>query len=143
MLWVQQRVRNNDLDLYYVLGDRNPADIFTKPNIPQERTESLLSSMGCVFVAGRPESAPTLRKEGGTNVFSLRQLQSVSRHGSPLATGAAKLWADEEEALDHTCDSVASYTVVSSIRRLRSHQCIAMKSKWIWRSLKSGSVRTF
>ena len=31
MLWVQQRVRNNDLDLYYVPGDHNPADIFTKP----------------------------------------------------------------------------------------------------------------
>ena len=69
MLWVQQRVRNNDLDLYCVPGDRNPADIFTKPNIPYERMDSLLRSMGCMFADGRPESAPLLRKEKGTNAF--------------------------------------------------------------------------
>ena len=71
MLWVQQRVRNNDRDLYHVPGNRNPADIFTKPNIPHERMESLLRSMGCVFKDGRPESAPSLRKEGGTKAFCL------------------------------------------------------------------------
>ena len=37
MLWVQQRVRNNDLDFCSVPGEKNPADIFTKPNIPQAR----------------------------------------------------------------------------------------------------------
>ena len=71
MLWVQQRVRNNDLDLYYVPGDRNPIDIFTKPNIPPARMDSLLELMGCTFAEGRPASAPTLRTEGGTKAFSL------------------------------------------------------------------------
>ena len=52
MLWVQQRVRNNDLDLYYVPGVRNPADIFTKPNIPPARLDSLLELMGCIFRYG-------------------------------------------------------------------------------------------
>ena len=52
MLWVQQRVRNNDLDLYYVPGEKNPADIFTKPNIPQARMESLLHGMGCRYADG-------------------------------------------------------------------------------------------
>ena len=65
MLWVQQRVRNNDLDLYYVPGEKNLADIYTKPNIPQQRMESLLECMGCVFAIGRPEGAPSLRTEGG------------------------------------------------------------------------------
>ena len=55
MLWVQQRVRNNDLDLYYVPGEKNPADVFTKPNIPQSRMDSLLGSMGCKYQDGRPE----------------------------------------------------------------------------------------
>ena len=73
MLWVQQRVRNNDLDLYYVPGEKNPADVFTKPNIPQTRMDSLLRCMGCGFSAGRPESAPELKREGGTNVFMVRR----------------------------------------------------------------------
>ena len=30
IMWIQQRVRNNDLDLYKVAGEKNPADIFTK-----------------------------------------------------------------------------------------------------------------
>ena len=73
MFWVQRRVRNNDLDLYYVAGEKNPADIFTKPNIPQARMDCLLKSMGCEFREGRPACAPELRKEGGTNVFTVRQ----------------------------------------------------------------------
>ena len=60
MLWVQQRVRNNDLDVYYAPGEKNPADIFTKPNIPQPRVDSLLHSMGCHYIGGRPSSAPEL-----------------------------------------------------------------------------------
>ena len=79
MLWVQQRVRNNDLDLYYLPVDRNPADIFTKPSIPQDRVGSLLSSMGCSFAFGKPEAAPTLRKEGGTNTFVLQKTSGISR----------------------------------------------------------------
>ena len=84
-MWVQQRVRNNDLDLHYVPGDKNPADIFTKPNIPHERMESLLRSMGCAFTAGRPKSAPTLRTEGGTKVLMLKH---------------RRRWSDEEEQLE-------------------------------------------
>ena len=85
MLWVQQRVRNNDLDLYYVPGEKNPADIFTKPNIPQARMESLLHCLGCEFQEGRPASAPELRREGGTRVFT------VSAHQKPHSQGQSSL----------------------------------------------------
>lgn len=73
ILWVQQRVRNNDLDVYYVPSDKNPADIFAKPNIAQARMESLLKHMGCEFRTGRPLSAPELRREGGTNIFIMKR----------------------------------------------------------------------
>ena len=63
MLWVQQRVRNNDLDFYYVPGEKNPADVFMKPKIPQAKMDSLLWNMGCRYTDGRPESAPELRKD--------------------------------------------------------------------------------
>ena len=112
MFWVQQRVRNNDLDLHYVPGDHNPADIFTKPNIPKERMESLLNSMGCVFQSGRPEAAPTLRKEGGTNVFALQRAVIGPRPGNLLASRMPRLWSDEDEELDGACDTAASYVVI-------------------------------
>ena len=94
MLWVQQRVRNNDLDLYYVPGDKNPADVFTKPNIPHERMDSLLRSMGCTFSAGRPASAPSLRREGGTNAFSLQH--TTMRTAFPREKSSLR-WADQDD----------------------------------------------
>ena len=30
IMWIQQRIRNNDLDLYKVDGEENPADILAK-----------------------------------------------------------------------------------------------------------------
>ena len=30
LMWIQQRIRNHDLDLYKVLGEENPADLMTK-----------------------------------------------------------------------------------------------------------------
>ena len=40
-MWVQQRVRCGDVDFYFISGDNNPADIFTKASILSERMESL------------------------------------------------------------------------------------------------------
>ena len=103
MLWVQQRVRNNDLDLYYVPGEKNPADVFTKPNIPQSRMDSLLSSMGCEYQEGRPESAPELRREGGTKTFALSDPAPASAHASMVRSnlqhvGIGARWADMEDS---------------------------------------------
>ena len=68
-MWIQQRIRNHDLELYKVLGEENPADIFTKSSIPQDRMEKLLEYLGCRFEGGRAESAPKLRREGGMKTF--------------------------------------------------------------------------
>ena len=43
IMWIQQGVRNNDLDLYKIAGERNPADILTKADIPKERMENFLN----------------------------------------------------------------------------------------------------
>ena len=73
IMWIQQRIRNHDIDLYKVLGEENPADLMTKASIPADRAEHLLELMGCVFEGGRPESAPTLRREGGVKTFLLQR----------------------------------------------------------------------
>ena len=65
-------------------GEKNPADVFTKPDIPQARTESLLQCMGCEFQSGRAETAPTLRTEGGTKTFSLVDSKSGA---NPVVAG--------------------------------------------------------
>ena len=71
IMWIQQRVRNHDIDLYKVLGEENPADLMTKAGIPFDRIAHLIRLMGCEFQDGRPGSAPTLRTEGGTKAFAV------------------------------------------------------------------------
>lgn len=70
IMWIQQRVRNGDLDLYKVSGEENPADILTKAEIPRERMEKLLEKLNCRFEEGRAASAPRLRAEGGKKFFA-------------------------------------------------------------------------
>jgi len=60
-LWVQQAVRQKRIDLRKVLGEKNPADIFTKHSLTRERLSKLVSQFACHFAGGRPESAPQLR----------------------------------------------------------------------------------
>lgn len=42
VLWIQQRIRNGDLDLYKILGEEDPADILTKASIPEGRMTKLV-----------------------------------------------------------------------------------------------------
>ena len=93
MLWIQQRVRNNDSDLYYVLGDSKPADIFTKPNIPKAKMDSLLKSMGRTFVSGSSSWALALRTEGGKKLFSA----SSSPCGLVPGGLGGRRWADLDD----------------------------------------------
>ena len=71
VMWIQQRVRNNDIDLYKIAGEKNPADLLTKADIPRDRAELLLKLMSCEFEGGRAASAPKLRTEGGKKLFSV------------------------------------------------------------------------
>ena len=73
LMWIQQRIRNHDLDLYKILGEENPADLMTKAGFPQDRADHLLRLMGCRFAEGRPETAPEFRREGGTKAFAVHR----------------------------------------------------------------------
>ena len=83
-MWIQQRVRCGDLDLYKIGGDNNPADIFTKASIPSDRMEKMLTEMGCTWADGRPATAPALRQEGGT-----RRSSTPGHSGSTTWSGNA------------------------------------------------------
>ena len=58
-LWVQERVRSGDFELLKVLGTNNPADMLTK-HITREQLVKHSTCLGCKFVGGRPDSAPSL-----------------------------------------------------------------------------------
>ena len=77
-LWVQQRVRAGDFELYKVPGERNPADLFTKFGLPPDRIEMLLQLLGCHFAEGRPASAPSLKIEGGLRIFQIDSAGAVT-----------------------------------------------------------------
>ena len=62
-MWIQQAVRTGRVDLRKVLGDVNPADLFTKHSLSRERLKKLVSIFNCQFCGGRAASAPLLRKE--------------------------------------------------------------------------------
>ena len=62
-LWIQQAVRTGRVDFRKVLGDVNPADLFTKHSLSRERLANLVSIFNCQFCGGRAASAPLLRKE--------------------------------------------------------------------------------
>ncbi len=62
-LWIQQAVRTGKVDLRKVLGEVNPADLFTKHSLSRERLKGLVALFGCHFRRGRAESAPKMRTE--------------------------------------------------------------------------------
>ena len=64
-LWIQQRLRAEDLELRKVRGEVNPADLFTKHLNSNERTTELMALFGCYFRTGRADSAPKLRPQQG------------------------------------------------------------------------------
>ena len=71
LMWIQQRIRNEEMDLCWLPGDKKSADVFTKPTITAEKSDEIMEQLSCKFVGGRPKTAPTLRKEGGSKVFSI------------------------------------------------------------------------
>ena len=56
-LWVQERIRNGDLELLKVLGTENPADCFTK-YLDRGALDKAIAKMNLEFRDGRPASAP-------------------------------------------------------------------------------------
>ena len=93
-LWVQQRIRNHDFALYKIAGEDNPADLFTKAGLSQERIRSLLTALGCEFRGGRPAAAPALRQEGGTKLFHIGGPPRQQSARRIRAKGGMLRWAD-------------------------------------------------
>ena len=76
-LWIQQRVRDGSVQLYKVRGDDNPADLFTKHLVSQDRINNLLELFGCRHRDGRAELAPKVRADAGTSKGELLQLEAA------------------------------------------------------------------
>ena len=56
-LWIQERVRQKDVELLNVLGTENPADAFTK-YLDITALDKAMSKINVVFMDGRAECAP-------------------------------------------------------------------------------------
>ena len=67
-LWVQQAVRSGRIDLRKVLGEVNPADLFTKHSISRERLMKLVDIFDCRFQGGRASLAPLTRTQDSNKV---------------------------------------------------------------------------
>ena len=61
-LWIQQRVLDHTIELVKVRGEENPADLFTKHLVGQDRIHGLLKLFGCSYGNGRAASAPQLTR---------------------------------------------------------------------------------
>ena len=67
-LWIQHAVRSGRIDLRKVLGEANPADLFTKHSLSRERLQMLTGMSDCKFQGGRPDAAPQLCSAPSTKV---------------------------------------------------------------------------
>ena len=70
-MFCQDHSRKKNAVIKKVDPEKNPADLMTKSSIPVDRINRMIDLMGCTFEEGRPESAPTLRREGGVKTFAL------------------------------------------------------------------------
>ena len=60
-LWIQQKVRRKGIELRKILGEMNPADLFTKHLPGEDKVKSLVKLLSCEFRGGRAASAPKLK----------------------------------------------------------------------------------
>ena len=66
--WIQQAVRAGRVDLRKVLGEENPADLWTKHSNSRQRLGELVAIFGCKCLGGRAASAPQIRKGESSRV---------------------------------------------------------------------------
>ena len=77
LLWIQQAVRSKRVDLRKILGEENPADLFTKHLSSRDRVQKLVSLMGCRYTDGRAASAP-LRRQGAQGRTTMAEANVVT-----------------------------------------------------------------
>ena len=85
LLWVQQAVRQQRLQLRKVAGTSNPADVFTKFPASRDKLIALTAMFDCYFTGGRSASAPKLRREKGSKVTLGDEEPSAHDAGEHLA----------------------------------------------------------
>ena len=85
LLCVQQAVRSGRVDLRKVLGEENPADLFTKHLSSRERVQKLVTLLGCRYTGGRAESAPQRRVLGGEQKVRIAEANVVTEEGAESA----------------------------------------------------------
>ena len=54
-LWVQHAVRSRRIELRKILGEENPAELFTKSSFTADKLRELVHLQGCTYETGRPE----------------------------------------------------------------------------------------
>lgn len=73
-LWLQQRLRQRDLEIRKIAGENNPADLYTKHLESKAKIEQLIGLFGGEFREGRASSAPMLKKDnGGVNLCDMNE----------------------------------------------------------------------
>ncbi len=77
LLWIQQAVRSGRVDLRKILGEKNPADLFTKHLSSRGRIQMLVGLLGCRYTSGRAESAPLRRTGVQTGRVTMAEANSL------------------------------------------------------------------
>ena len=88
LLWIQQAVRSGRVDLRKVLGEENPADLFTKHLSSRKPVQKLVALLGCRYTGGRAESAPQRRVLGGEQKVRIAEANVVTEEGVDSAPTA-------------------------------------------------------
>ena len=79
-LWLQQRLRLKEFESRKVLGEENPADLFTKHLESAAKLAQLIGMFKCEFRTGRAASVPNLKK-----ALASARLRPIDKHASLLA----------------------------------------------------------
>ena len=77
LLWIQQALRSGRVNLRKILGEKNPADLFTKHLSSRGRVQMLVGLLGCRYASGRAESAPMRRTGAQTGRVTMAEANSL------------------------------------------------------------------
>ena len=118
-LWIQQKVRSKAIELRKVRGDLNPADLFTKHLLSEDKVRSLVSLLGCEFRGGRAATAPKLKDAEASPTKELltavedeyfvdhegRQFPAVEHEGEFVV----EAYAHQHDTLPHLHDDLEAF----------------------------------
>ena len=63
-LWIQEKIRDGQIEIHKILGTENPGDIFTK-YVNKNTMEAALKKMNLAFKEGRSPIAPAIMGQSG------------------------------------------------------------------------------